>query len=42
MECGFERLALAEIQEEIHWICEAAHVAVIWATQLLAGVSYFQ
>ena len=25
VECGFERLA--EVQEEILWICEAAHVA---------------
>ncbi len=33
IECGFERLV--EVQEEIHWICEAAHVPVIWATQLL-------
>jgi len=33
VECGFERMA--EIQEEILWICEAAHVPVIWATQVL-------
>lgn len=33
IECGFERLA--EVQEEILWICEAAHVPVIWATQVL-------
>ena len=33
MECGFERLA--EVQEEILWLCEAAHVPVIWATQVL-------
>ena len=33
VECGYERLA--EIQEEILWICEAAHVPVIWATQVL-------
>jgi pyruvate kinase len=26
---------LAEIQEEILWLCEAAHVPVIWATQVL-------
>jgi pyruvate kinase len=32
-EIGFERLA--EMQEEILWICEAAHVPVIWATQVL-------
>ncbi|HLZ08634.1 MAG TPA: pyruvate kinase, partial [Chloroflexota bacterium] len=33
VEIGFERLA--EIQEEILWVCEAAHVPVIWATQVL-------
>jgi pyruvate kinase len=33
VECGFERLA--EIQEEILWISEAAHVPVVWATQVL-------
>ena len=33
IECGFERLA--EVQEEILWICEAAHIPVIWATQVL-------
>ena len=33
VEVGFERLA--EVQEEIMWICEAAHVPVIWATQVL-------
>ncbi len=33
VECGFERLA--EIQEEILWLCEAAHLPVIWATQVL-------
>ena len=26
---------MAEIQEELLWICEAAHVPVIWATQVL-------
>ena len=30
-------VSLAEIQEEILWICEAAHVPVIWATQVLEG-----
>jgi len=35
VECGWERLA--EIQEEILWLCEAAHVPVIWATQVLEG-----
>jgi pyruvate kinase len=32
-EIGFERVA--EMQEEILWLCEAAHVPVIWATQVL-------
>ena len=33
VEIGFERLA--EVQEEILWLAEAAHVPVIWATQVL-------
>ena len=33
VECGYERLA--EVQEEILWACEAAHVPVVWATQVL-------
>jgi len=33
VECGFERLA--EVQEEILWVCEAAHVPVVWATEVL-------
>ncbi len=33
VECGFERMA--EVQEEILWFCEAAHIPVIWATQVL-------
>ena len=33
VEIGFERLS--EIQQQILWICEAAHVPVIWATQVL-------
>ncbi len=33
VEIGFERTA--EVQEEILWICEAAHVPGIWATQVL-------
>ncbi len=33
VEIGYERLA--EIQEELLWVCEAAHVPVIWATQVL-------
>jgi pyruvate kinase len=30
IECGWERMA--EVQEEILWISEAAHMPVIWAT----------
>lgn len=37
VECGFERLA--EVQEEILWLCEAAHVPVVWATQVLETLS---
>lgn len=36
VEIGFERLS--EIQEEILWLCEAAHVPVIWATQVLENL----
>ncbi len=32
-EVGF--LRLAEVQKEILWLCEAAHMPVIWATQVL-------
>ena len=28
-------LRLSEMQEELLWICEAAHVPVVWATQVL-------
>lgn len=37
MEAGFERTG--EIQEEILWIAEAAHVPTIWATQVLENRS---
>jgi pyruvate kinase len=37
VEMGFERLA--EVQEEILWLCEAAHVPVVWATQVLEGLA---
>ncbi len=37
VEIGFERLA--EMQEEILWVCEAAHVPVIWATQVLESTT---
>ena len=36
VEIGYQRLA--EMQEEILWICEAAHVPVIWATQVLENL----
>lgn len=37
VECGWKRLA--EIQEEILWLCEAAHVPVVWATQVLESLA---
>ncbi len=37
VEVGYDRLA--EVQEEILWICEAAHLPVIWATEVLAGLT---
>ncbi len=37
VEIGFERLS--EIQDEILWICEAAHTPVIWATQVLESLN---
>ena len=37
VEIGFERMG--EIQEEILWICEAAHVPVVWATQVLENLN---
>ena len=33
VEIGYGRLA--EMQEELLWLCEAAHVPVVWATQVL-------
>ncbi len=36
VEIGYQRLA--EIQEEILWLCQAAHVPVIWATQVLENL----
>jgi pyruvate kinase len=33
VECGWARLA--ELQEEILWVCEAARMPVMWATQVL-------
>ena len=37
VECGYERLA--EVQEEILWMSEAAHMPTIWATQVLEGLT---
>jgi pyruvate kinase len=37
VEIGFRRLA--EVQEEILWLCEAAHVPVIWATEVLESMA---
>lgn len=37
VELGFERLA--EVQEQLLWVCEAAHVPVVWATQVLEGMA---
>ncbi|MFZ1121411.1 MAG: pyruvate kinase [Candidatus Binataceae bacterium] len=37
VECGYERMA--EIQEEILWVCEAAHMPVVWATQVLESLA---
>ena len=36
VEIGYERMS--EVQEEILWLCEAAHVPVIWATQVLESL----
>lgn len=36
VEMGFSRGA--EMQEEILWICEAAHIPAIWATQVLENL----
>jgi pyruvate kinase len=37
VECGYERMA--EIQEEILWVSEAAHIPVVWATQVLESLA---
>jgi len=37
IECGYERLA--EVQEEILWMSEAAHMPTVWATQVLEGLT---
>ena len=37
VEVGYQRLA--EMQEEILWLCEAAHLPVIWATEVLDNLA---
>lgn len=37
VECGWERLV--EVQEEVLWMCEAAHIPAVWATQVLEGLA---
>jgi pyruvate kinase len=37
IELGSVRMA--EIQEEILWVCEAAHIPVIWATQVFESLA---
>lgn len=37
VEVGFERLS--EVQQEILWLCEAAHTPVVWATQILESMA---
>lgn len=37
VEIGFERMA--EVQEEILWLCEAAYLPAIWATQVLESLA---
>lgn len=36
VEIGLSRLS--EVQEQLLWICEAAHVPVVWATQVLESL----
>ncbi|XOV92906.1 MAG: pyruvate kinase [Bacteroidota bacterium] len=37
VELGFERIS--EVQNQIMWICEAAHIPTIWATQVLENLA---
>lgn len=37
VEIGADRIA--EVQDQIMWICEAAHIPVIWATQVLENLT---
>ena len=36
MELGLDQLS--ETQEQLLWVCEAAHIPVVWATQVLDGL----
>ncbi len=37
VEIGFDRIS--EVQNQILWLCEAAHIPVIWATQVLDNLA---
>ena len=37
VEIGFERIS--EVQNQILWLCEAAHIPVVWATQVLENLA---
>jgi pyruvate kinase len=37
VEIGFERIS--EVQNQILWFCEAGHIPVIWATQVLENLA---
>ncbi|MEK6481241.1 pyruvate kinase [Catalinimonas sp. 4WD22] len=37
VEIGWERMSV--LQEEILWLCQAAHIPNVWATQVLEGVA---
>ncbi len=37
VEIGFDRIS--EVQNQILWFCEAAHIPVIWATQVLENLA---
>jgi pyruvate kinase len=37
VELGAERIS--EVQEQLMWLCEAAHIPIIWATQVLESLA---
>lgn len=37
VDTGFEQMA--EAQEEILWLCQAVHVPIVWATQVLESLA---